>query len=114
PGYAPRAPHISGTRAPTHLRHPRAPARARPGPLTAARHVRRLAELSAAPVAASPEPHLTPSLRQLWTCGPRNRGRRGEVGPMLSAKSLFQEILDHDESFALFCSIAASGESQGG
>ncbi|MFJ4787881.1 ferritin-like domain-containing protein [Streptomyces sp. NPDC088794] len=33
---------------------------------------------------------------------------------MLSAKSLFQEILDDDESFALFCSIAASGESQGG
>src|SRR6185295_20033715 len=33
---------------------------------------------------------------------------------MLSAKSLFQEILDNDESFQLFCSIAASGESQGG
>ncbi|GGV68062.1 ferritin-like domain-containing protein [Streptomyces massasporeus] len=33
---------------------------------------------------------------------------------MLSAKSLFQEILDNDESFALFCSIAASGETQGG
>ncbi|MER7899925.1 ferritin-like domain-containing protein [Streptomyces sp. NPDC096046] len=33
---------------------------------------------------------------------------------MLSAKSLFQEILDNDDSFALFCSIAASGESQGG
>ncbi|NUR01073.1 MAG: ferritin-like domain-containing protein [Streptomyces sp.] len=33
---------------------------------------------------------------------------------MLSARSLFQEILDDDESFALFCSIAASGESQGG
>ncbi|KUO11071.1 ferritin-like domain-containing protein [Streptomyces sp. DSM 15324] len=33
---------------------------------------------------------------------------------MLSAKSLFQEILDNDESFALFCSIAAGGESQGG
>ncbi|CAL9581808.1 ferritin-like domain-containing protein [Streptomyces sp. enrichment culture] len=33
---------------------------------------------------------------------------------MLSARSLFQEILDNDESFALFCSIAASGESQGG
>ncbi|MFF8969261.1 ferritin-like domain-containing protein [Streptomyces sp. NPDC014995] len=33
---------------------------------------------------------------------------------MLSAKSLFQEILDHDESFRLFCSIAAAGESQGG
>ncbi|MBL3668159.1 ferritin-like domain-containing protein [Streptomyces sp. M2CJ-2] len=33
---------------------------------------------------------------------------------MLSAKSLFQEILDDDDSFALFCSIAASGESQGG
>jgi hypothetical protein len=33
---------------------------------------------------------------------------------MLSAKSLFREILDHDESFRLFCSIAASGESQGG
>lgn len=33
---------------------------------------------------------------------------------MLSAKSLFQEILDNDETFRLFCSIAASGESQGG
>ncbi|MEU1403848.1 ferritin-like domain-containing protein [Streptomyces sp. NPDC005728] len=33
---------------------------------------------------------------------------------MLSAKSLFLEILDNDESFRLFCSIAASGESQGG
>ncbi|MFI7502079.1 ferritin-like domain-containing protein [Streptomyces sp. NPDC049687] len=33
---------------------------------------------------------------------------------MLSAKSLFQEILDNDDSFALFCSIAAGGESQGG
>jgi hypothetical protein len=33
---------------------------------------------------------------------------------MLSAKSLFQEILDNDESFRLFCSVAASGESQGG
>ncbi|MFJ4471385.1 ferritin-like domain-containing protein [Streptomyces sp. NPDC089424] len=33
---------------------------------------------------------------------------------MLSAKSLFQEILDHDQSFRLFCSIAASGEAQGG
>ncbi|WP_326676437.1 ferritin-like domain-containing protein [Streptomyces sp. NBC_01237] len=33
---------------------------------------------------------------------------------MLSAKSLFEEILDDDESFRLFCSIAASGESQGG
>ncbi|WP_329016417.1 ferritin-like domain-containing protein [Streptomyces sp. NBC_00690] len=33
---------------------------------------------------------------------------------MLSARSLFQEIIDHDDSFQLFCSIAASGESQGG
>ncbi|MEV6314930.1 ferritin-like domain-containing protein [Streptomyces sp. NPDC051776] len=33
---------------------------------------------------------------------------------MLSARSMFQEILDNDESFRLFCSIAASGESQGG
>ncbi|MFD9391263.1 ferritin-like domain-containing protein [Streptomyces sp. NPDC060000] len=33
---------------------------------------------------------------------------------MLSAKSLFQEIIGNDESFALFCSIAAGGESQGG
>ncbi|MEU1040866.1 ferritin-like domain-containing protein [Streptomyces sp. NPDC005907] len=33
---------------------------------------------------------------------------------MLSARSLFQEILDNDESFRLFCSIAASGEAQGG
>ncbi|QKV95869.1 ferritin-like domain-containing protein [Streptomyces sp. NA02950] len=33
---------------------------------------------------------------------------------MLSEKSVFQEILDNDESFRLFCSIAASGEAQGG
>ncbi|MFE2547771.1 ferritin-like domain-containing protein [Streptomyces sp. NPDC059355] len=33
---------------------------------------------------------------------------------MLSARSLFQEIVDNDDSFQLFCSIAASGESQGG
>lgn len=33
---------------------------------------------------------------------------------MLSARSLFQEILDNDDSFRLFCSIAATGESQGG
>ncbi len=33
---------------------------------------------------------------------------------MLSAQNLFQEILDDDESYRLFCSIAASGEAQGG
>ncbi|MFJ2115531.1 MULTISPECIES: ferritin-like domain-containing protein [unclassified Streptomyces] len=33
---------------------------------------------------------------------------------MLSARSLFQEILDDDRSFRLFCSIAAGGEAQGG
>ncbi len=33
---------------------------------------------------------------------------------MLSAKGVFEEILDNDESFRLFCSIAASGEAQGG
>lgn len=33
---------------------------------------------------------------------------------MLSARSLFQEIVENDESFQLFCSIAASGEAQGG
>jgi hypothetical protein len=33
---------------------------------------------------------------------------------MLSARSLFQEIVDDDESFRLFCSIAAGGEAQGG
>ncbi|MFJ9433018.1 ferritin-like domain-containing protein [Streptomyces sp. NPDC101490] len=33
---------------------------------------------------------------------------------MLTAKGLFQEIIGNDESFRLFCSIAASGESQGG
>ncbi|MEV6754266.1 ferritin-like domain-containing protein [Streptomyces sp. NPDC051214] len=33
---------------------------------------------------------------------------------MLSARSVFEEILDNDESFQLFCSIAASGETQGG
>src|SRR6476619_644218 len=33
---------------------------------------------------------------------------------MLSPRSLFTETLDDDDSFQLFCSIAASGESQGG
>ncbi|MDJ0463348.1 ferritin-like domain-containing protein [Streptomyces sp. H27-C3] len=33
---------------------------------------------------------------------------------MLSARILFQEIIDNDDSFQLFCSIAASGEAQGG
>ncbi|WP_369215406.1 ferritin-like domain-containing protein [Streptomyces flavofungini] len=33
---------------------------------------------------------------------------------MLSARSVFEEILANDESFRLFCSIAASGEAQGG
>ncbi|GGU55334.1 ferritin-like domain-containing protein [Streptomyces lavendofoliae] len=33
---------------------------------------------------------------------------------MLSARSLFQEIIDNDDSYRLFCSIAASGEAQGG
>ncbi|WP_149180555.1 ferritin-like domain-containing protein [Streptomyces sp. TRM49041] len=33
---------------------------------------------------------------------------------MLSARSLFQEIVDNDNSYQLFCSIAASGEAQGG
>ena len=33
---------------------------------------------------------------------------------MFSAKSLFQEIIDNDDSYRLFCSIAASGETQGG
>ncbi|MCB5910132.1 ferritin-like domain-containing protein [Streptomyces pinistramenti] len=34
--------------------------------------------------------------------------------PTLSAKSLFQESVDNDGSCRLFCSIAASGEEQGG
>lgn len=33
---------------------------------------------------------------------------------MLSARTIFQEIFDHDEAFRLFCSIAAAGEAQGG
>lgn len=33
---------------------------------------------------------------------------------MLSARSLFQEIVDSDEAYQLFCSIAAGGEAQGG
>ena len=33
---------------------------------------------------------------------------------MLSAKAVFEEIFGNDEAFQLFCSIAASGEAQGG
>jgi hypothetical protein len=33
---------------------------------------------------------------------------------MLSARTIYEEIFDNDEAFRLFCSIAASGEAQGG
>jgi hypothetical protein len=33
---------------------------------------------------------------------------------MLSARSIYTQIFDNDEAFRLFCSIAASGEAQGG
>jgi rubrerythrin len=33
---------------------------------------------------------------------------------LLSARSIFEEIRSNDESFRLFCSVAAKGESQGG
>jgi hypothetical protein len=33
---------------------------------------------------------------------------------MLSARTIFEEIFDNDDAFRLFCSIAASGEVQGG
>lgn len=33
---------------------------------------------------------------------------------MFSARNVFQEIVDNDNSYRLFCSIAASGEAQGG
>lgn len=33
---------------------------------------------------------------------------------MLSARELFTEIVDDDDAYRLFCSIAASGEAQGG
>jgi hypothetical protein len=33
---------------------------------------------------------------------------------MLSARAIYAEIFDNDEAFGLFCSIAASGEAQGG
>ena len=33
---------------------------------------------------------------------------------MLSARAIYQEIRDNDETYRLFCSVAAKGESQGG
>jgi hypothetical protein len=33
---------------------------------------------------------------------------------MFSARTIYGEIFDNDEAFRLFCSIAASGEAQGG
>src|SRR3984957_21209347 len=44
----------------------------------------------------------------------RSRGERRGSSLMLSASSVFEEIFRDDEAFALFCSIAASGEAQGG
>src|SRR6202035_195557 len=37
-----------------------------------------------------------------------------EVPRMLSPRAIYGEIFSNDEAFQLFCSIAASGESQGG
>jgi hypothetical protein len=33
---------------------------------------------------------------------------------MLSVRTIYGEIFDNDEAFALFCSITASWEAQGG
>jgi hypothetical protein len=52
----------------------------------------------------------------------RQAGHSGHEGPtyhggvvrVLSASSVYNEIFDNDAAFALFCSIAASDESQGG
>src|SRR5437868_5746139 len=44
----------------------------------------------------------------------RTRYRRPEEAGMLSARTIYEEIFDNDEAFGLFCSIAASGEAQGG
>jgi hypothetical protein len=42
-------------------------------------------------------------------------GRASEVEMVaLSARAVFEEIIDNDEAFQFFCSIAASGEAQGG
>jgi hypothetical protein len=40
--------------------------------------------------------------------------RTPEVIEMPVARTIFEEIFDNDEAFQLFCSIAASGEAQGG
>jgi hypothetical protein len=37
-----------------------------------------------------------------------------KVTEMLSGRAIFEEILGDDQTFRLFCSIAASGEAQGG
>jgi hypothetical protein len=37
-----------------------------------------------------------------------------QVGEMLTARTIYEEIFDNDQAFQLFCSIAASDESQGG
>jgi len=40
--------------------------------------------------------------------------RLPEVIEMPTARTIYQEIFDNDRAFQLFCSIAASGEAQGG
>src|ERR1700733_6432835 len=60
----------------------------------------------------------TPQGIAIVTDGARARhpepGRTSGSSLMLSASSVFEEIFRDDEAFALFCSIAASGEAQGG
>ncbi len=44
----------------------------------------------------------------------QSRSQAQKVTEMLSAREIYEEIFGSDEAFRLFCSIAASGEAQGG
>src|ERR1700722_10641316 len=64
------------------------------------------------PAATSPEPGDRRSPRWPLASGALDTADRRRPG-MLSARTIYREIFDN-EAFRLFCSIAASGEAQGG
>jgi len=53
-------------------------------------------------------------LRQGLDAGPAAPRQDAEVVEMPAGKRMFENIFDNERAFQLFCSIAASGEAQGG
>src|SRR5215470_1720638 len=56
----------------------------------------------------------SPSRYDCRTARSRAGGGGEEAHRVLSARAIYQEIRNNDETYRLFCSVAAKGEAQGG